>query len=303
MEDNHAGLGQGILSPSCLPIPQLYEEYLSYSEIMKGLSPETSQSKRVKYNYFFRTSKVKRPDDITQESVEKWIILMAKSKKWKPRTIRLYLTYLSSFCDWLVETGKMKENPIKAIPRPKLPKLLPKAHTKAEMDQLFVGTYKYPNPRRSKMQAVIALILYTGVRRSELLGLMKKNVTLSKCYIKVVEGKGGKDRIIYYPPKLNYYLRQHLDHQKPGDWFFMAERTNAPMSGRVLQQYFVDLRETGVRSHPHKIRHTYATRMLESGMTIRELADLMGHSNIETTAIYTRVFPERIKERMREIDY
>lgn len=171
--------------------------------------------------------------------------------------------------------------------RKKLPKIL----TRDEVLRLFQITY---NPRH-KMQ--LQLMYYCGLRVSEMLNLKKSDIDFKQEILKVVDGKGGKDRIIPIPKPLINDLQSYL--MLP----FVQDReelfTTGPRATQTMMQRLS--RKFGKKVHPHMLRHSFATHVLESTNNLELVRDLLGHSDIKITQIYTHLTTKAKKAGIKEV--
>ena len=168
---------------------------------------------------------------------------------------------------------------------------LPKILSEEEVLKLFSMTY---NPKH-KMQ--LQLLYYCGLRISEMLSLKKRDIDIKDEVIKVVQGKGGKDRIIPIPKPLLHDLRIYLlqpfmDQEQ--DLFKTGSRATQGMLERLSEKF-------GKKVHPHMLRHSYATHILEKTNNLELVRDLLGHSDIRITQIYTHMTTKAKKAGIKEV--
>ena len=170
-------------------------------------------------------------------------------------------------------------------------KTLPKILTEEEVLRLFQMTY---NPHH---QMQLKLMYYCGLRVSEMLHLKKQDIDLKEGVLKVVQGKGGKDRIIPIPrPLLHdlkiYLLQPFMDDRQ--ELFTTRARAAGAMMDRLSKKF-------GKKVHPHMLRHSYATHVLEKTNNLKLVQDLLGHSDIKTTQIYTHLTTKAKKAGIQEV--
>ena len=161
---------------------------------------------------------------------------------------------------------------------------------------------RYPTGLRNK--AMLSLMLHCGLRVSEVVNLRPGSINLTKGKLRVESGKGNKDRDLAIPE----YLTDLLDSwrkKRPESSFFFSTLKGKKLSIRYLQQMVKRYaRKAGInkRISPHTLRHTYATHLLEAGENIRKIQELLGHSNLSTTQIYTSVSTEELKKVKSPLD-
>jgi site-specific recombinase XerD len=147
--------------------------------------------------------------------------------------------------------------------------------------------------------------MYSGVRYKELINLKLTDVDFTHKVITVSLGKGAKDRMIPLCESLEGYLFPYVQERAALNpysiFFFVSQRTHGKMSDNVIKRLFVKLqKKSKLKFHPHMLRHTFATLMLEGGCDIFSLSKMMGHSDIKTTAIYLSATVKHLQGQMRK---
>ena len=231
-----------------------------------------------------------------------------------PRTMNLHLSALSSFCNWMVRNSLLEANPVRKVFRPKEARPLPQFYTQASMEGYFsessaqgaedakaAGDGKEPfGELRERM---IILVLYsTGMRRAELCGLKVSDFDPGRKVFRVT-GKGDKPREIPVPDRICeevlLYLKRVEEKTGGSGWFFVTDK------GRQLYPAFVNnvVKHalsgvegfTGKKS-PHVLRHTLATHLLNNGADINSIKEVLGHSSLAATQVYTHNSFEQLKK-------
>ena len=245
-------------------------------------------------------------------------------KGLKARTVHLHLSALSGYCNFLVKEGEMKGNPVRSVKRPKMEKRLPEYFTSGSMQQYLDNTQwesseddlqlllsTNPSSKIAKdlynrrLQRLIVSLLYgSGIRRAELIGLLRSSVDASRGTLRV-RGKGDKMREIPLIPSLVKEISLYL---QAASFMVPGLNVSAPLlvtdKGRPLYPMYVDRavksqldgREgiTG-RKSPHVLRHSLATALLEEGSDLNAIKEMLGHSNLAATEVYTHNSIERLK--------
>lgn len=170
---------------------------------------------------------------------------------------------------------------------------LPKYLEKWKVDKLIKEAEK--ESRRDHL--IIMLLFRTGVRVSELTNLRKKDVKENTIIVR--GGKGDKDRSVPIEQELKTALGWHIENKYYNDLLFDMTRQNV---NRILKKYGEEVKEIE-EIYPHKLRHSYAVHCLNSGMNIRELQKLLGHSDISTTMIYLDLVDKDIEESFKKVDW
>ncbi len=219
----------------------------------------------------------------------------------KARTKAHYLTVFNSFYSFLVKENIIAINPCENIKMPKLEKKLPEYLSVEEVDKLLDIKTNTVYEKRNK--AMLEMLYGTGVRISELINLTMSNIFLEDKMIKVF-GKGSKERIIpintYALDCLADYLqfgRSALLGTKTSEYVFISSRRT-----KITRQAFFKIikklcEEAGIKKNisPHILRHSFATHLLHNGADLRIVQELLGHSDISTTQIYTHLTNEKLE--------
>ncbi len=184
------------------------------------------------------------------------------------------------------------------IKTPKIKKKIPVVLTKNEIHRLL---NVIPNKQH---KLIIKMYYSSGLRLSEALTLRIKDLDLISNVIWIRGGKGGKDRMTILSQSLADELREFAEFRKPNDFVFINNRGN-PFSPRSIQKAMEKARvEAGVstEAHIHTLRHSFATHLLEAGVDIRKIQELLGHADLSTTQIYTKVSNEELKKVKSPLD-
>ncbi|WP_439131499.1 tyrosine-type recombinase/integrase [Polaribacter sp.] len=189
---------------------------------------------------------------------------------------------------------------------PKLEKSLPKKIRKEEAFRLLEIAYNYPYTKKYlkyRNHAIFSLFLFAGLRKSELLHLKMTDVDLENFTIFIRKGKGNKDRIIPINSNLAKSLQRYLVERKKNyktcPEFFTSCNLNQGFTNSGLKLLTNKLKEaSGISFTIHKLRHTFATLMLEGGCDIYSLSKMMGHSDIKTTTIYLSATAEHLRAQI-----
>ena len=200
----------------------------------------------------------------------------------------------------------MAKNPILEIEVPKLEKKLPTKLTKQTALKLLemVDNYPYQNKYlRFRNHALFSTFIFAGLRKQELLNLKYTDVDIENMTLFIRQGKGNKDRIVPISYTLAQTLKKYLVERKrlnkTNPEFFSCLRGNKGISEEGLKNLVNTVRDnSGIFFTVHKLRHTFATLMLEGGCDIYSLSKMMGHSDISTTTIYLAASAEHLRSQM-----
>ena len=278
---------------------QILSEYLEYIEIEKGLSSNSIAAYRCDLtdylnfcNYNNKTVYTTSRNDLNK------YILNLREKKYNPRSIVRKIASLRGFFKWLSANSYIKINPAQTIEQPKIPKRLPKVLTLEEIKLIF----KY---NLNDTEMIITELLYDcGLRVSELTNLCIKDINIKSKYVECF-GKGSKERIVPFGQKAQKALINYLKHRetiiaknKLHDEKKLLLKDNGKRINRQDVYNFIHKLGEKINKHisPHTLRHTFATHLLENGADLRIVQELLGHSDVSTTQLYTHITKKRLKE-------
>jgi site-specific recombinase XerD len=244
-----------------------------------GRSPLTIASYRQALNDLSRFLKATRPLNFQRVKVEQLRAYLGALQvaRLKPSTIRTRCTIISCFFNWLLEEGIVKENPMLHLRRPKKPHQLRPIFTTDELVEIIQAAGDSRNPIRNR--AIIYLLLDCGLRLSELSNLKATDYDARTSTL-TINGKGSKVRLVRPGRHCREAFEQHLALTNGCLWG--ANR------GGLRDLIYRLGRKAGVKTYPHKFRHSFANRFLDAGGSLDALQCLLGHTEISTTMIYAR---------------
>lgn len=279
-----------------------YEDYL---KIDKKYSKNTLLSYMNDINKFNEYIKNKDFKKIEKKDVISYLDNERK-KGMKDRTLSHNLIVIKNFYKYLYRIGEIKESPIQTIELPKLKKALPHVLSVEEVDKILDielnDKYDYRN------KAMLELMYSSGLRISELVNLKIQDIDLSENIVRVC-GKGSKERIIPIGDYATNYLKIYINEYRRGfikkqvnDYLFLNSRGNNISRQALFKLIKQIIRDKNIKKDvsPHTLRHSFATHMLENGADLRSIQELLGHSDISTTQIYTHVSNRVLKENYEE---
>ncbi|MBI2133888.1 tyrosine-type recombinase/integrase [Candidatus Woesearchaeota archaeon] len=258
---------------------------------LRNFSQRTVKS-YIFYNKKFNEHSKKEPQEVTEDDIKSYIAHMMSDKKASPSSIVLIKAALKFYYDEL-----LKKN-IVTLKAPKIDKKLPTVLTKEEITKLI-------NSAPTKKSRLILEMMYsTGLRLSECTNLKVKDLELKEKIGWVRHGKGGKDRLIILADHLIDDLGNKLSKKNPEDYVFSNKKGNALTSRNIQKIVKNTSKKAGISKNvsPHTLRHSFATHLLESGTDLRKIQELLGHSNLQTTQIYTKVSTEELKKVKSPLD-
>ena len=286
----------------------LVDEYLAYLSLERGASDNTLDAYRrdlSDYVTVLLDRGVTGPQDITPELVTAFIVTL-RTRGLAPASVERKVAALKGFHKFLVREGITANHPTAHLSLPKVPERLPAVISVDQAERLL--SQPFPDtPVGLRDRAVLEVLYGCGLRASELAGLDTGDVDLEERLVRVF-GKGRKERLVPIGGLARHSLSAYMAAGRPrlkpkrsvtdaADAVFLSVR------GRRLarQSVFVIVRTYGARVgieglHPHTLRHSYATHMLEGGADLRALQEMLGHSDISTTQLYTHVDMRHIRE-------
>ncbi len=268
-------------------------QYLTARRI-DGLSPRTL--KGYKSNLEMFAEKVTKPTGkITTDDIRGYINYLGQERHLADTTLQTHINTLRAFFGWLVVEEKIRKNPMSKIHSLKIDKKnARKALNAEELERLRDACKGY------REKALVEFLVSTGCRLSEVAGLKFADLNFADRSV-IVHGKGDKDRVVYFSDKASFLIREYQKTRKGGEGLFVSSKTPyQPLKPRGIQRLLQSISErAGItdRVHPHLLRHTFATRAINSGMEVSALQKLLGHEDLATTQIYAKMSREVIQHQ------
>lgn len=273
---------------------QFLSEYLDFLEIEKGLSQNTIDAYGRDLNNFLDFCC--GVDEIGRSHINSFVRDLYE-KKYSPTSIMRKIASLRGFFKWAEINGKISSNPALTLEQPRIPQKLPKVVSVAEIEQILKQDLDI-------LQKVIIELLYgCGLRVSELVNLKVDDINIKNKHLECT-GKGSKDRIVPVGKKAINALTKYLPERE-----FLVQKYNLRTKkllintkGKLVnrQEIYTLIHNLGKTLHksisPHTLRHSFATHLLENGADLRIVQELLGHSNVSTTQLYTHISKKRLKE-------
>ena len=276
-------------------------EFTGYLSAEKALSKNTVLAYKSDLKRFFGyLEKMNKPvGDITHRDITDFLWQL-KLEGLKPRSLYRMIETLKQYYRFLVAENIIARDPAAYLIPPRVPAEVPNQLTHEEVDRLLNAASGHTE-REVRNRAMIEILYAAGLRVSELVGLDRSNVDLDLGYVRVI-GKGSKERIVPIGRNAVKYVRRYLDIRNSkfsGEQGLFLSKLGKKMSRiefwRQLKCY---AQQAGITKNitPHVIRHSFATHLLSGGADLRFVQEMLGHSSVATTQIYTHVDGERLKE-------
>ncbi|MCR5351422.1 MAG: tyrosine-type recombinase/integrase [Bacteroidales bacterium] len=247
-------------------------------------------------------------DALNVQMVRGYEVWLLDERRESAKTVALHLSVLSGFCKFLMKEGVLESNPVRLVSRPKQEKRLPVFYREEAMQAYFEqtkGVLEYGKYEDQLQRMILGLLYGTGLRRSELISLNRQSVDFSRRTLRV-RGKGDKIREIPLPSTLCDEILLYLhtvDSLKCADRTPEAPLLQTPRGARLYPVYvdravkaaLGEVSGIGGRKSPHVLRHTLATELLDGGADLNSIKELLGHSSLAATQVYTHNSIERLQ--------
>lgn len=268
--------------------------YLEYLELEKGLSQNTIDAyRRDLYDF---SDGVSCLESVDRTCINKYIRTL-KERKLAPTTIIRKVASLRGFFKWVFSMNILEKNPASTLEQPKVPQRLPKVISLKDVDDMLHGDL-------NELQYLMLELLYScGLRVSELVNLKLNDIDTSAKYLRCF-GKGSKERIIPIGEKALQALKKYVAVRemilKKSD--IVTKKLLVNSDGRLInrQDVYSFIHACGKKINknisPHTLRHSFATHLLENGADLRVVQELLGHSDVSTTQLYTHISKKRLKD-------
>ncbi|MDC3219221.1 tyrosine-type recombinase/integrase [Flavobacteriaceae bacterium] len=284
----------------------LIEKFLDYLQLEKNYSSNTlSAYKRdlIQYNNFIIENNGNLEiENADYKIIRSWIVSMVSSNI-SNRSINRKVSSLKSFYKFLIKTDTIKSSPLKAHSPLKQSKKIQVPFSQEEINSLLDSDF-FTNDYKGVLQkSIIVFFYFTGVRRIELINIKESDISLESSTIKVM-GKRSKERIIPILPKLKKSLENYREIKSKFTGNTSPEYLFISKNGKQLSEKFVyrtvneyfKLVSPKIKKAPHVLRHSFATHLINEGADINSVKELLGHSSLSATQVYSHTSMERIKE-------
>jgi len=280
------------------------ERFLRYLELERNYSPNTLRGYRSDlkgFERYIRESEINSVLEVDHLTIRGYLARLQLSGLSKA-TVQRKLSSLKTLYRFLHRMGFIGADPTASISTPKVERRLPDFLTIEEVDMLLSAPGE-DRPIEIRDKAMLELMYSTGIRVSELLAIDLNDIDMSEMIVRV-RGKGRRERILPFGEVAKKAVERYLeirDQMIPAGSnckaLFVSDWGRRMTSRNFRQRLKIYTRRAGIRKKvsPHILRHSFATHMLEAGADLRAVQELLGHSNLSTTQIYTHVTAERLK--------
>lgn len=285
---------------------KLIDNFIYYNEVVLGKSYNTIRSYKrdlIQFQeYLENNEKILDFSKVEVITIRSYVIYLTKEYNISKRSISRKLSAIKSFYNYLMLNNYISENKINHISMPKFEKTIPTYLTRDEMEKIrnVIDTSKIEGLRD---RAMIETLYSSGVRSQELLDLTEYSIDFFEMQIRVI-GKGNKERITFISPASKKYILEYIDRKKKEysnydkDILFAnykGQRLTTRALRKIIEKYST-LANISKEVSPHTFRHSFATELLNNQVDIKYVQELLGHTSLMTTQVYTHISKKLLKD-------
>ncbi len=277
------------------------QEFLNYLKKEVGFTENSVNSYEQDLLQFIDyLNKEEKPIEVksfSKENLQQFFVFSVKEKRISTRTMARYQVVFRKFADYLILKKLITENPTAEFVTPKFEKKLPSFFNEEDLVSLFDDNIEYDNYMDFRDRVIVELFYSCGIRLSELADLTINSFDFIKATVTVI-GKGRKQRIVPVSKKTIEILKRYFNFtQNRGvatnfDTAIFFNKFNKKLSKRGIQlsvDRFFDKTSSLAEVHPHMLRHSFATHLVNNGADIRTVSEMLGHTSLSTTQMYTHL--------------
>ena len=286
-----------------MPADRLTELFLEHLEVERNVSPLTLTNYRHALESFRKAVPQPAWKDLRADHFRRYLFEQMKAGLAKP-TVRLHFAALRTFYRFLTERHGLKDNPLKQVQLPKLDRGLPVVLSRKQIDALLAAPLAMEKSGRAPVwmpqrdAAILELFYSSGLRLAELASLTVRDVDIFNETVRVM-CKGRKERIVPVGALALEALQKYRQAARVDLGPLFINKSRKRISTRSIWlslRRYLAFAEIPMTVSPHKLRHSFATHMLDAGADLRSVQSLLGHASLSTTQIYTHVTTERLKK-------
>lgn len=288
---------------------EILERFLNHILLSRTGSKDTQDAYRRDIRRFLDFLEEKNINDfdlVTKQDITEYVMKLRSGdiggKELSNASFARNLSSLKSFYKYLNRYENVKSNPIRMFHANNTRRKLPEYLTFDQMETMF-DSFDLDNPIDIRDRCILETIYACGLRVSECAGLLIKNIHLKDGYLTVI-GKESKERMIPFYPRCGQLIDLYIKKSRPlyiknEHGYLFVNQKGKPVSSRMIQLLCQDTAlkvNLPIHVHPHMIRHSFATHLLDNGADLRVVQELLGHENLSTTQIYTHVTEDRLRK-------
>ncbi len=288
------------------------EEFLAYLATEKGYSVNTLAAYRndlAQFNGYIQ-SRTDATDwsQVGQGTLIEYILHLRGDREYTSATVARKVAAIKSFFHYLVATKQIATDPTTDLDSPKVNKRLPRTLSHAEVERLLAAPGEDETPKALRDRALLELLYASGMRVSEVVALQQADVDMANRRIRVTHNESKKERLIPIDRRAADSMVLYQERGRPyfakgstaATAFFLNPRgTQLTRQGLwLIIKKYVELAGIEAEVTPHTLRHSFATHLLDKGADLRNVQELLGHSNISTTQIYTQISGDKMRHTL-----
>jgi integrase/recombinase XerD len=279
------------------------QQFLDYIAEEKGYSQNTLAAYRNDLSQFteFLEERVGNWDQVARDTIVDYIMTMKSDQEYASSTVARKVAAIKSFFHYLVEHGKLEDDPTATLDSPKVRKRLPKAISADDMERLLSEPAQDETAKALRDRALLEILYATGLRVTELVSLDVDDVSLASATVRVVRPKDNRERLVPMHERAIEPLRDYLEHGRiqllhdPEEKALFLNHRGRRLTRQglwLIVKHYV--REVGIVEDvtPHTLRHTFAAHLLDKKAELEYVQQILGHANISTTQVYTQMVGE-----------
>lgn len=288
----------------CISV-ELLKDFLTYLAVEKGLAKNTVESYAIDLRKFqdFLLSRGKEFISMSRADIIDFVERL-RDEGYSISSICRFISSIRGLCKYLIVENTIKEDPSENLQAPRRWERLPKSLSISEIRSILElnSLRDLHGPTAIRDYVMLELLYSSGLRVSELVSIKLEDINLEAGFLRIL-GKGSKERVVPINVRAIERLKIYINQQRPellknkrSSYLFVTKRGRPMTRQRFWQTTKVLGRRFGIELSPHVIRHSFATHLLEGGADLRSVQKMLGHSDISTTQIYTKVTTDRIKK-------
>jgi integrase/recombinase XerD len=279
------------------------QEFLDYITEEKGYSQNTIAAYRNDLSQFadFLKDRTSRWNEVTRDVIMDYIMMMKSEQEYASSTVARKVAAIKSFFHYLVESGKLQDDPTATLDSPKVRKRLPKAISVEDIERLLSEPAQDDNPKALRDHALLETLYATGLRVTELVSLDVDDVNLASATVRVVRPKDDRERFVPIDERAIGPLREYLERGRiqllrdPEEKALFLNHRGRRLTRQglwLIVKHYV--RAVGIVEDvtPHTLRHTFAAHLLDQKAELEYVQQILGHANISTTQVYAQMAGE-----------
>lgn len=281
-------------------------KFFNYLSSERRFSPHTLAAYQNDLDQFFlfikNTYDLNSEEELKHTHIRSWVVTMMQDGL-SARSVNRKLSCLKSYFKFLKKRGEIKHNPMLKVITPKIGKRLPVFVKESAIEVMFEKLTFAEGFSGARDRAILEVLYATGMRQSELINLNIENIDFHQRQLKVL-GKGNKERLIPFGKKLSQLLENYIDFRN-GEFpdgmlpnVFLTDKGKRlyPKFVYNLAKKYISLVSTVEQRGPHVLRHSFATHLSNNGADLNAIKELLGHSSLAATQVYTHNSMERLKK-------